>query len=270
MKTDYTRTAAIGLLILTGVFSLGADVLTCHDAGTQFRDRVNEGPSTTFPLGTDELGRDRWSRLLHASRVSLLCAPAAAAAAIGIAVAVGLAGGWLGGWADELATSMTELVLSLPWLFLLLTLRAVLPLNITPWASIAVTFLLLAATGWAPGARLVRATVVDLRDYGPVRFARACGYGRSRILAIQVLPCIKPILVAQFWILVPVFLLAEANLGMLGLGVTEPMPSWGNMLSELRHYDRIPDAPWILAPALLLALVVASLHVLMAGKREWE
>ena len=74
-------------------------------------------------------------------------------------------------------------------------------------------------------------------------------------------------MIAQFWILVPAFLIAEANLGMLGLGVTEPMPSLGNMLTELRQYDRIPEAPWILAPAALLVLIVASLHVVMSEEQ---
>ena len=75
---------------------------------------------------------------------------------------------------------------------------------------------------------------------------------------------------AQFWILVPVFLLSEANLGMLGLGVTEPMPSWGGMFAELQNYQRIPEAPWVLSPAVLLALVVASLHFVVSGNQTWE
>jgi ABC-type dipeptide/oligopeptide/nickel transport system permease subunit len=77
-------------------------------------------------------------------------------------------------------------------------------------------------------------------------------------------------LTAQFWVLVPTFLLAEANLGILGLGITEPTPSWGNLLSELRDYERIPEAPWMLAPALLLALFVASLHLVMSGRKRWD
>jgi peptide/nickel transport system permease protein len=89
-------------------------------------------------------------------------------------------------------------------------------------------------------------------------------------MCFQMVPMLRPILSAQFWILVPVFLLAESNLGVLGLGVTEPLPSWGGMLAELQNYQRIPESPWILAPAALLVLVVASLHFIVSGDRRWE
>jgi peptide/nickel transport system permease protein len=86
----------------------------------------------------------------------------------------------------------------------------------------------------------------------------------------HILPNLRPVLSAQFWILVPVFLLTEANLGLLGLGIMEPVPSLGNMLSELQNYQKIPEAPWILAPAVLLVLVIASLHFVVSGRKTWE
>jgi peptide/nickel transport system permease protein len=253
-------------LIIVAGLSLGADAFAPHAPEEQFRKAASAPPSKTFPLGTDSLGRDRWSRLLHGSRVSLLCAPAAAAVAVVLGTVVGLLAGFVGGLLDQAASAVTELVLSLPWLFLLLTLRAALPLNISPAASLGATFLLLAVTGWAVGARVVRGTVERLRASGPVQYARACGCPRFRLLRVHVLPHVRGAVIAQFWILVPVFLIAEANLSMLGLGVTEPMPSLGNMLTELRQYDHIPEAPWILAPAALLAMIVASLHVVVTEK----
>jgi peptide/nickel transport system permease protein len=251
------------LIVVAGV-SIAAEAFTSHDPEEQFREVASAPPSRAFPLGTDSLGRDRWSRLLHGSRVSLLCAPAAAATAVLLGTSVGLLTGFTGGLIDEAASGITELVFSLPWLFLLLTLRAVLPLNISPATSLAATFLLLALTGWAAGARVVRAAVQRLRASGPVQYARACGCPRFRLLRVHILPHVRVAVIAQFWILVPAFLIAEANLGMLGLGVTEPMPSLGNMLTELKQYDRIPEAPWILAPAALLVLIVASLHVVVS------
>jgi ABC-type dipeptide/oligopeptide/nickel transport system permease subunit len=163
-----------------------------------------------------------------------------------------------------------DLFLSLPWLFVLLTLRALLPLNSSPTTSIAATFLLLAMVGWASGARAVRASVATMRESPPIRHARAYGCGSLRLLCFHILPNLRPVLSAQFWILVPVFLLTEANLGLLGLGITEPIPSWGNMLSELQNYQRVPEAPWILAPAAMLILVIASLHFVVSGARTWE
>jgi peptide/nickel transport system permease protein len=264
------RTIAVSILALVAALSLGADFVAPHDYAAQFREHANEPPSRNFPLGTDELGRDRSSRLLEGSRVSLVCAPAAAFIATAIAAAIGLVAGYYGGWVDEAASVLIDLFLSLPWLFALLTLRALLPLNISPWASIAATFLLLSAVGWASGARVVRAAVAGMHNTGSILHARAYGCANGRLLCFHMLPNLRPVLAAQFWILVPVFLLAEANLGVLGLGIAEPMPSLGNMLAELQNYQRIPESPWILAPALVLVLVVASLHFVVSGSSTWQ
>ncbi len=264
---NWGRGLSATFLIVVAALSSGADILSSHEPEQQFREFASAPPSRTFPLGTDALGRDRWSRLLHATRISILCAPTAAAAAVLLGTVIGLLAGFAGGAVDEAASAVTDLVLSLPWLFLLLTLRAVLSLNITPAASLAITFLILALTGWAAGARVVRGAVERLKTSGPVQHARACGCPRLRVVSVHMLPNVRPVVVAQFWILVPAFLIAEANLGMLGLGVTEPIPSLGNMLTELRQYDRLREAPWILAPAVLLALIVASLHGLVTEKQ---
>ena len=264
------RIVAVFILVSGAVMSIGAGWLAPYDYAAQFRDHANEPPSRKFLLGTDQLGRDRFSRLLYGSRVSLLCAPAAALIATALAASIGLVAGYFGGWANEFASGLTDLFLSLPWLFVLLTLRALLPLNLSPWPSIAATFLLLAAVGWASGARIVSASVRGMRTAAAVLQARAYGCGNGRVLWIHILPNLKPVLSAQFWILVPVFLLTEANLGALGLGVAEPMPSWGNMLAELQNYQLISESPWILAPALSLFVVVASLHFVVSGSSTWE
>jgi peptide/nickel transport system permease protein len=264
------RATAISTLTIVAALSLGADVIARHDYAAQFREHASEPPSRTFLLGTDSVGRDRLSRLLHGMRVSLLCAPAAAFVSTAIGALIGLAAGYRGGWIDQAAVAVIDLFLSLPWLFVLLTLRALLPLNVAPWISIAATFFLLAAVGWASSARVVRATVAGMRDAGPVLHACAYGCRAWRLLWFHIVPNLRPVLSAQFWILVPVFLLTEANLGVLGLGIAEPVPSWGNILAELQHYQRIPESPWILAPAALLVLVIASLHFLVSGSRTWE
>jgi peptide/nickel transport system permease protein len=266
----FMRIIALWVLAAVGVVSMGADVLAPYDYAAQFRDHAGEPPSHSFPLGTDELGRDRLSRLLEGARISFLCAAAAALIATAIGAGIGIVAGYFGGWADETAGAFTDLFLSLPWLFALLSLRALLPLDISPGLSIAATFLLLAVVGWASGARVVRAAAADLRHSSAVLHARAYGCGGGRLLYFHVLPNLRPVLAAQFWILVPVFLLTEANLGVLGLGITEPLPSLGNMLAELQNYERIPEQPWILAPAALLIVVVASLHFAVPGRQKWE
>lgn len=264
------RVIALCILALVTALSLGADLVAPHDYSEQFRQHANESPSRSFPLGTDELGRDRLSRLLQGTRISLLCAAIAASIAIGAAAAIGLVAGYFGGLLDEIAGILADLFLSLPWLFAVLSLRALLPLNTSPWVSLAATFLLLAAVGWAPSARVIRANVASLRNSGSIVHARAYGCGNARLLWFHMLPNLKPVLSAQFWILVPAFILTEANLGVLGLGINEPVPSWGNMLAELQNYQKIPEEPWILAPALLLVMVVGSLQLVVSQRNIWE
>lgn len=264
------RLSALSILALVAIVSGMANFVAPYPYAEQFRDHANEPPSRRFLLGTDELGRDRWSRLLQGTRVSLVCAVTAALIATVVGAAIGIFAGYFGGWVDSVSSAAIDLFLSLPWLFALLSLRALLPLDLSQWLSIAATFLLLAAVGWAPGARVVRASAAGLRTAGPILYARAYGCGGVRLLFRHVLPNLKPVLSAQFWVLVPVFLLTEANLGVLGLGIAEPLPSLGNMLTELQQYDRLREQPWILAAPILLVLVVASLHLLISGKERWE
>src|SRR5215470_9598885 len=148
----------IGLVSVFGV-ALTAPLLAPADYAQQFREAPNASPSHRFLLGTDELGRDRLSRLLYAGRVSLLLAPAAAALSTLLAVAVGTFAGFLGGFWERLTMAGVDLFLSFPWFFLLITVRAVLPLNVTPWTSVLVTFALLGVLGWAASARVVCAGV---------------------------------------------------------------------------------------------------------------
>lgn len=267
-RATLLRRMAAGLLLAVLAAALLADVLCRHSYATQFREAPNAPPDRRFPLGTDELGRDRLARLLHGTRVSLLLAPAAALLATAVAAAVGLAAGHWGGWWERALLAVTDLFLSLPWLFLLLTVRAVLPLNVAPAASLAITFALLGLLGWASAARVVCAGVRALQQSEFLLQARATGCRTGRLLCRHLAPNLKPVLLAQFWISVPAFLLSEANLGLLGLGVTEPLPSWGGLLRELENFQAVRANPWMLAPAGLLVAVVSSLQILMSSREE--
>ena len=260
------RQLALGMLILMFLASLFAEWLAPAPYARQFRESPNAPPSRQFPLGSDELGRDRLSRLLYGSRVSLLLAPAAALLSALMAALVGGAAGYLGGWWEGATLRAIDLFLSLPWLFLLLTVRAMLPLNVSPVASMMITFAILGLLGWAGPARVVRAGVRSLRNSDFVLQARACGCPRLRLLVVHVLPNLKPILHAQFWISIPVFILAEANLGLLGLGVAEPLPSLGNLLRGLENFPAVRANPGTLAPVLLLVLVIGSLQLVFPGE----
>jgi peptide/nickel transport system permease protein len=160
--------------------------------------------------------------------------------------------------------AVTDLFLSLPWLFLLITVRALLPLNVSPFTSVMVTFFLLGILGWAASARVICAGAATMRNSDFALQARAAGVRPWRLAVRYILPNLKPILLAQFWISVPVFILSEANLGILGLGVAEPLPSWGSLLRELESLATFSGEWWKLAPLVVLLAVVGNFELLLS------
>lgn len=261
------RTAAILLLSIAAVLLL-AGAIAPHPFAAQFRDATNAPVSRHFLLGTDGLGRDRFSRLLYGGRMSLLFAPAAALLSTILALSIGLAAGFLGRKAERLVAASADLCLSLPWLFALLAARALLPLNASPTQSVLVTFGLLGTLGWAGPCRIVLAAVKRHLRSDFVLSARAAGCPEWRVALVHLVPNLAPLALAQFLVTAPAFLLAEANLGLLGLGVPEPVPSWGGMLRELEDLPGAVAHPWIFASAILLFLVVSCCHLLVSTEKQ--
>jgi len=257
------RLIAVAILVLISAGCLLANFLAPAPYAHQFRDLPDAAPSNQHLLGTDDLGRDRFSRLLYGTRVSLLLAPAAALLASLLAGLIGGTAGFLGGRVERAVMAGTDLFLSLPWLFLLITVRALLPLNVSPVVSVMVTFALLGCLGWAGAARVICAGARSFSQSDFVLLARASGSCGFRLLWRHFLPNLKPVLFAQFWISVPVFILAEANLGILGLGVAEPFPSWGSMLRELESLSSLSAQPWQFAPLIVFVVVVTSFHLVL-------
>ena len=258
--------AAVGVLVLIFAVSLLANFFAPAPYAMQFRDFVSAPASRHFWLGTDDLGRDRWSRLLYGTRISLLLAPAAALLSTATAVLIGGIAGYVGGWWDRIVLRVIDVFLSIPWLFLFLIVRALLPLNTSPLESVIVTFTIMGVLGWASPARIIRAGAHSLRNSEPVLYARACGCRGPRVVLVQIVPNLKPVIFAQFWISVPTFILGEASLGLIGLGVAEPLPSWGNLLRELANPQAVMTNPWVLAPLVLLVLVVSCFQLLLPQK----
>jgi ABC-type dipeptide/oligopeptide/nickel transport system permease subunit len=250
------KSRAAAWLVLGAILaiSLAPGFLPATSYTEQHRELIDTAPSSRFPLGTDDLGRDRLVRLLYATRISLLLAAAAALGALLLAVMAGGAAGYLGGWFDRFMVRAIDLMLSLPWLFLLIAARALLPLNASPETSLLVTYFLLALLGWAAPARVVRAGVRSFRESDFVLQARALGCPEARVLLRHILPNLRPVLLAQFWTSIPIFILAEANLGFLGLSASEPFPTWGNLLRELQ--SPLMLRPEAFAPVAAVALAV--------------
>src|SRR5271157_5947792 len=194
------RKLACGVVLAVCAMSLAANWLAPAGYAKQFREAFSAPPSRQHLLGTDEVGRDRFARILYGTRISLLLAPAAALVSTVLAALVGGLAGYLGGIWLRLARGFTDLFLSLPWLFLLITVRALLPLNVEPLFSVAITFSLLGCLGWAAAARVVCSGAAALLHSDAILLARATGSGGLRLLWRHLVPNLRPILAAQFWI----------------------------------------------------------------------
>jgi len=220
-----------------------------------------EEPGRIFLLGTDALGRDVFSRLVYGARVSLLAGLGGAVLALALAVALGgVAGQRSGGMVDAVVMGASELFLALPWLYLLLAARAFLPLDLSPTRAFLVIVSILGLVGWAGPARLVRASVAAASQRDFVVAARAAGASRARVLRRHLLPPSLGVVRTQAALLVPQFVLAEVALSFVGLGVSEPVPSWGNMLAALQQYHVVSRAWWMFAPGVALVLVGWCYH----------
>jgi len=250
-----TERVSRAILIALFLGMLGAGIFAPYPYARQFRDEIAAPPARAHLLGTDPLGRDRLSRLWYGGRISVLLAPAATLLSVGIALLIALASVILGRWWERAVKTAIDLFLSLPWLFLLLTVRGLLPLNTPPAASLLVTFALLGLLGWPGPARVLIAAAERQAQSDYVLQTRARGCGAWRTALRHIAPNLAPVIRAQFWTTAPAYLLAEANLALLGLGIAEPMPSWGNLLRELQNPAVAHDiAVWI--PLILLVITM--------------
>ena len=217
--------------------------------------RVDE-PARIFLFGTDGYGRDEFSRLLYGGQISLAAGILATLLSLAAGTIIGTISGYFGKWIDESLMGSAELFLSLPWFYFLIAVRAFLPLHLSP----AETFLLLISVigllGWARPARLIRGVVLSARSRNFVSAARGFGASDLYLLLRHVFPETFGVLLTQAALLVPQYIAAEATLSFFGLGVGEPVPSWGNMLSTLQQYNVLVSYGWLLAPA--GALIVTS------------
>jgi peptide/nickel transport system permease protein len=218
-----------------------------------------------FPLGTDALGRDQLARLAWGARLSLGVAIAAALGALIIGTLVGGIAGFVGGTVDEALMRGADFVIALPALYVVLALRAAMPLVLSASQVFWTMVVVLAVVGWPFPARGVRAVVRSERAREYAEAARALGASRTRLLLRHLLPAARGVLVAQSTLLLPAFVLAEATLSFVGLGFSEPISSWGTMLRDAGGGRALAEAPWLLAPAGGIVLAALAVNLLTAG-----
>lgn len=213
-------------------------------------------PGRIATFGTDAYGRDVWSRLLFGGRISLAAGLLATLVSLLLGMLIGTLSGYYGKWTDEVLMGTAELFLVVPWLYFLLALRAMLPLHLTASATFLLVVGVIGSLGWARPMRLIRGVVLSARERNYVLAARGFGASDAYLLRRHVAPATTGVLLTQATLLVPQFVAAEAALSFFGLGISEPVPSWGNMLAVLQQYSVLVSYWWMLAPA--LALVITS------------
>jgi len=254
-----TRIAAGILLALI----LGAGLvlwLMPYDYAFQDRDAIMAPATAQHWSGTDELGRDRTVRVSAALLIGLAGASAAAAITTMIAAGFGLVAAFSRPAIAAILMFLSDVFLSLPWLFLLMMARSLLPLTASPMQTAVTTFLVLAALGWPACARAIYRGAAALRSAEWMIQGYACGLKTRQLIRLHLVPHLRPLLLPQFIICVPAFIVAEANLGALGLGVGEPMPSWGAMMLELDNSALLARSHWVYLPIALLIVVLLLLE----------
>ena len=229
---------------------------------------VTADPGAGVPLllmGADSYGRDIFSRLLHGARTSVTLALAATMAATLLGALIGGVSGQSAGWVDAVLSRITEFVLVLPAIYVALAFRAVMPLVLPAGAVFLLLLGIFTALGWPVVARGVRAIVLAERGREYALAARASGASSGRLLLRHLLPAARGYMTTQATLLLPAFILAEATLSFIGLGFPDTIPTWGTMLRDAENVALLADAPWSLAPAFAIFVVVLGVNLVVQG-----
>ena len=219
-------------------------------------------------LGADSAGRDIFARLLHGARTSLALALVGTIGALAVGILVGGVAGYAGGLSDEILSRLADFVLVLPAIYVVLALRAVMPLVLPDRAVFALMAAIFALVGWPFVARGVRAIIVAERRSEYAQAAAALGAGHARMLGRHLLPATAGFLAVQATLLLPAFILAEATMSYVGLGFSDRTASWGTMLLDASNVAVLADVPWALAPAAAIFLVVLGVNLAVQGTPE--
>jgi peptide/nickel transport system permease protein len=227
-----------------------------------------EEPGKLFLLGTDQQGRDLFSRILYGSQVSLTVGLVGVALSLIIGTVLGVATGYFGGWFDDVVQRIIEVLLAFPQIPLWLALAALVP---PTWSSIRVFFgisIVLSLVNWGGLARQVRGMVFSLREETYIVAARYNNCSNWRIISNHLIPNTMSHVIVIATLAIPGMILGETALSFLGLGIRPPMTSWGLLLNEAQHVRVLLQQPWLLTPAIFVVITIISFNFLGDGLRD--
>lgn len=258
--------AILIIMILTAVL---APVISKHDPYDYDVTRANEPPSREYKLGTDELGRDFLARILYGGRVSMKVGLFAVLLQVLIGALVGGLAGYYGGWVDNILMRITEVVMSFPFLPLAITISAVVGTRVKPEQRMYIVMLIIGVLSWPGLARMIRGQILSLREQEFIQAAHALGIRDSRIIWKHLLPNTFGYIIVSATLGMAGAILSEAGLSFLGLGVTPPVPTWGNLVQSARSMYILKNRPWLwIPPGVCIFLAVMSINLFGDGLRD--
>ncbi|WP_127145239.1 ABC transporter permease [Pelagibacterium montanilacus] len=242
---------------LWGVIPMDRQLIAPVEAGQRF-----------FIMGTDRLGRDMLSRLIHGTRVSMTLGLAGVGISLVLGLLLGGLSGYYGGRIDWVIQRLIEYILSLPTIPLWMALAAAMPRNWPPTLQYFTITCIVSLVGWTELARVVRGRFLAMRDESFVVAARLDGCSQRRVIFRHMLPSLASHIIASVTLAVPLMIIAETSLSFLGLGLQPPAISWGVLLQEAQNIRSITQAPWLFIPGALVVVAVLSLNFIGDGLRD--
>ncbi len=227
-----------------------------------------DSPGQVFLFGTDIWGRDLFTRTLIGGRISLAIGPAVVLITIILGAFFGGLSGYFGGWVDMLMQRVIEVLQSFPTLPLYLALSAILPANLPNWARVAGIIAIFSVVGWTGLARVLRGQLLALREMEFALAARAMGASHLRVIFRHLLPNTFSYLIVSATLAIPGLIIAEATLSFLGLGIKEPLTSWGELLSDAQEWSALSTHPWLMIPGVFIVIAVLAFNFMGDALRD--
>ena len=258
------KLAVLGMIVFTLILLMAILApLIAPKSPYAITDQFSAAPSSKYLLGTDQVGRDLFSRLIYGSRVSLSVGIGAVAIYVAIGTILGAIAGYFGKWVDMVIMRITDVFMSFPYLMVILVLVSIMG------PSLFNIIVVLGLLGWPGIARIVRGSVLSIKQMDYIKAGVALGYSAPRLVFQHILPnCLGPILVnATFGIAAAI--ITEASLSFLGMGVQPPTASWGNMLKDAQSLSVLASQPWLwIPPGIMILLSVLSINFMGDGLRD--